>query len=336
MRHGPHLNRNPWRAGTLEWATATPPPSYNFAAQPLIDTRADQLDPGALGSRLAAGHGYLGFAREHRMEVLGVDMLTGRPDQIIILPNPTVLSLVTALATGGVFLGLLFKLYWLAGLAAAVTIVLFCWWPHAIGSRDDRGELPIGLGESVPEDSEVRQNATVLGNMLALAMNGTLFISLVFGALFLLVVAPGWGNVNRAAFDIIHLAPPVLISIAAGIAAQLTRTRSSDAARLPLLFGAGLAVLAGFAVIPMVMALPPIGAHAYAAVSFALLIYAQIHCGLAGLMGLHAYWRLRAGFVSARRRTDLKLAELWVGYGALVTLVSVAVTWLLSIAPGAA
>ena len=56
-RSGPPAGDNPWDAGTLEWATASPPPAYNFAlysgsasANPLWDER-DAL-PVATGLRL--------------------------------------------------------------------------------------------------------------------------------------------------------------------------------------------------------------------------------------------------------------------------------------------
>ena len=34
LRRGAIAGDNPWGAGTLEWATASPPPRYNFAADP--------------------------------------------------------------------------------------------------------------------------------------------------------------------------------------------------------------------------------------------------------------------------------------------------------------
>src|SRR5690606_27225804 len=78
FRFGPHTRRNPWKARTLEWATPLPAPAYNFASLPAVSDRGDKLDPDALGPSLAAGEGYLGFAREHRQETLGVNMITGK------------------------------------------------------------------------------------------------------------------------------------------------------------------------------------------------------------------------------------------------------------------
>jgi heme/copper-type cytochrome/quinol oxidase subunit 1 len=38
LRRGTRASDNPWNAWTLEWATASPPPAYNFAALPVISS----------------------------------------------------------------------------------------------------------------------------------------------------------------------------------------------------------------------------------------------------------------------------------------------------------
>src|SRR5262245_38761660 len=38
-RRGPAAAANPWQAGTLEWATGSPPPPYNFLHLPTISSR---------------------------------------------------------------------------------------------------------------------------------------------------------------------------------------------------------------------------------------------------------------------------------------------------------
>src|SRR5690606_33364308 len=70
IRFGKGFRRNPHGARTLEWAMPTPPPPYAFASLPDIADRADRLEPGDLGNRLARGEGYLGFARNGWLETL--------------------------------------------------------------------------------------------------------------------------------------------------------------------------------------------------------------------------------------------------------------------------
>src|SRR5690606_20264399 len=161
-----HTRRNPWKARTLEWATPLPAPAYNFASLPAVSDRGDKLDPDALGPSLAAGEGYLGFAREHRQETLGVNMITGKPDQVIVLPRPDFLPLCTALAPAGFFLAFLFKFYWLAPVAAAGAIALFFMWSRRVGARHDSGPIPIGRGEAVPLAVEVKDNVAWWASLL--------------------------------------------------------------------------------------------------------------------------------------------------------------------------
>ena len=39
LRRGAPAGDNPWDAPTLEWATSSPPPPYNFAVLPTVASR---------------------------------------------------------------------------------------------------------------------------------------------------------------------------------------------------------------------------------------------------------------------------------------------------------
>ena len=104
LRGGRRYRRDPWDAGTLEWATPTPPPLYTFGSLPQVDRRADQLQPATLGPQLAAGQGYLGGTRHGWQETLGVEMASGRIDQFIVLPRSTWVPLWQALLVCAVVL----------------------------------------------------------------------------------------------------------------------------------------------------------------------------------------------------------------------------------------
>jgi cytochrome c oxidase subunit I+III len=333
---GRRFSRDPWRAGTLEWATPTPPPDYAFAALPRIANRADQLEPAAIGPQLAAGAGYLGFARDGQQETLGIDIATGEPEHLIVLPKPTFLPLWTALATASFFLALLFRLYWLAPFGALLAIGLLCTWPSALGRKRDTGPLAIGMGESAPLDGEWAGNVTVLANRTALVMNATLYSALVFGGLFLLVVAPNWDGVQPLDLPL-WLGGIAIAGTAAGAVASWLARRLNDrggAIALPLA-GAVLAQLVAVtALAGLLLAVPEPTGHARQAVMFALLVYAIIQCGLGALMAGHAIWRSMQGYVSQLRGTDPILAWLWNGYAAPATLVALAMTVLLGWAGG--
>ncbi|HEV7278442.1 MAG TPA: cytochrome c oxidase subunit I [Devosiaceae bacterium] len=332
FRFGRRRPRDPWQAATLEWATPIPPPAYNFAALPTIKTRADRLAPAELAPRLAGGAGYLGFARENRQETLGVDMTTGVAEQLIVLPRPSFLPLWTGLATGLVFLSLLFKVYWATPPAILLVIALFLMWPRGVGSRIDRGPLDIGAGESAPEDSEVKGNVTYWANLLAVTCNATLYGSLLFGALYLVVVAPAWDVVAVLTMSPFYGAMPVLLALAGAALAYraLVANGRGNSPSVWLAAAAATALLAALSLLPVVLALPDVTAHANPAVSLALLCYCMIHAGLATLISAHAWWRHRQGYVSPRRATDLRLALIWQGYSALVMLPGIAMVFFLA------
>src|SRR5690606_17259439 len=120
--------RNPWGAATLEWAMATPPPSYNVGSLPEIESRDPLAADPALPAHLAAGRGYLGKPRPGLRETLAVDVVRGRPDHVILLPGPTWLPLWAGVATGCFFVPFLLSWYLLSGAGALLTLAVLLYW----------------------------------------------------------------------------------------------------------------------------------------------------------------------------------------------------------------
>jgi len=333
FRFGARFRRDPWRAGTLEWATATPPPSYNLAAIPHIEVRADQLQPAQIGPALARGDGYLSFAHRGEQETLGVNMVTGAVEHLITLPRRSYLPLWTALATASFFLALLFRLYWLAPIGALVTLGLFLVWPVSLGEKRDKGHIDIGRGVSVPPDAEAADNVTVLANRTALAMNATLFASLLFGGLFLLVVAPNWQDTGAAQVPLWAAALAILAALSGAVLAA--RARQGNARGGTTHPGLILAILAQLVAMASILAAmlwldDPTG-HARQAVPFVVLGYAGLHCGLGAVMSAHALWRLTRGYISARRQTEMVLGARWNAYAAGAVILAFGLTGILSL-----
>ncbi|SEP64251.1 cytochrome c oxidase subunit I+III [Devosia sp. YR412] len=330
FRFGRRTSRNPWKARTLEWAMPTPAPSYNFAAIPEIAGRADDLDVNVLGRDLAGGKGYLGFTRADRQETLGVDMMSGEPDQVIILPQPTYLPLWTALATGAFFLGLLFKLYWLPPIAAVVVIVLFFLWTRPLGARRNMGPIDIGMGKAVPVDGEVRDNVTWWATLCGITADTTLYGSLLFGALYLALIAPGWTDPAPP----LDWLPAIGLVTALAAMALLRRAEVLNAGNrspLPLLLAAlGLGAITALALLAGMLRIPDPTSHANLSLRFVLLTYCAVHAGVAALLALHAALRYRAGFVSAVRATDIRITRAWTDYAALAQLPAWAILLLLA------
>ncbi|HEV7290818.1 MAG TPA: cytochrome c oxidase subunit I [Devosia sp.] len=337
FRFGRREGINPWGARTLEWATPLPPPSYNFASIPHISGRADDLDTERLGRELASGEGYLSFAREGRQETLGVDMLSGEPEHVIILPNSSFVPLYTALATGVFFLSLLFKVYWLAPVGVIATVVMYFIWARSLGAPKDVGALDVGRGVAVPLDAEVNGNVTGWANLFAVGADATLYASLLFGALFLLVVAPGWeGRVAEATPW--WIAAPAVASLAAAVMAHLAR-RANAYGKSPMASLVGSMVLHGVVILGLAYAmyvLPDPTSHANPALRFAILLYGVVHASVAALLALQGVLRCRGGYLSPRRATTLNLVVLWTDFAAATLLVGVGFVYALAMLGGSA
>ncbi|MFL9828500.1 cytochrome c oxidase subunit I [Rhodoplanes sp. SY1] len=314
-RYGPRTRRNPWRAGTLDWAVPLPPPSYNFAALPHVDSRAPLASEPDLARRCAAGDGYLGFVRDGRLETLAVDVVSGRLEQIVVLPNRTFLPLISAILTGGFFVGVLLQAYIVALVAAAATIGSFLLWTRGSGSAADRGPLPAGRGATARPHTESASPPPLWAMALALAADATAFAALGFGILFLWVVAPNWPPPAWLVPDIasgLAVLAGLAIAAAAGVLsarpAIAAAPRPREAALLVAALGHGLA-LAGFGAI--IAAVPAPTGHAYAASTLVVLLYAALHAAIGMVIAAYGLWRSRAGYVSVARRLDLRIGSLW-------------------------
>ncbi|MBH0238364.1 cytochrome c oxidase subunit I [Methylobrevis albus] len=335
-RFGMPARRNPWQARTLEWATATPPTSYGFASLPLIEDRADRLDPEKLGPALARGDGYLGFTRNGWMETLGVDMVTARPTEVVVLPRSTFLPLWTALAIGSFVLCLLFKFYWLSLLPVAVVVVLFLMWAAATGNREDTPPLDIGHGQSAEVHWQVERPPSWWAMTFTLAADGVVVTSLIFSALFLRVVAPDWPPATAAAAPTAALALAVIASIAAAAAGRFGVGRLKAGAS-PIAAQAACLLLHVVALAALAAGLAGIDdatRHAQAAMLAAVLGLAALHVAIGIIFAGFGLWRAANGYVSPRRSLDLRIGGLWHDATAVIVLVCVVSGVLLALAAG--
>ncbi|RZU01256.1 cytochrome c oxidase subunit I [Rivibacter subsaxonicus] len=317
LRHGRRARRDPWRATTFEWAMPIPPAPYAFASIPHVGPRTEGVAPGELAVSLARGEGYLGFTRNGWQEALGVHTSSGQPEQLIVLPNPTYLPLVTALATAAAVLALLFKFYLLSLAAALATLGLFVLAAQRAGLRRDYGPLPVGLGVEVPPHTEVSSAPAWLSLICALVANGTLFTALVFGTFYLWLAGANWQAMPPPE-------PSRLLALAAiaGLAVAAVAARASLKAVVvgrSASGSIGLTALALLAAVAAVVGLiagvtPHPREHALGATAAALLFYVALHAGIGLLFLLSNVLRIGAGFVSQRRSTDLRLTRLWIDY----------------------
>ena len=117
---GERAGADPWLGETLEWATASPPPTYNFARIPLVASRSPLWTggpelPGAAG------------LRSDERELLITTVLDAEPDSRHDDPTPTIAPFLAALATGVTFIGAIFTPWGIPVGTALLFITLGIW-----------------------------------------------------------------------------------------------------------------------------------------------------------------------------------------------------------------
>ena len=130
-RYGEVAGDDPWGAETLEWATTSPPPEYNFATIPTVRSRQpawDQPDlrggaqpPEAGGRPLANGH-----------TTLSTSLADAEPQAIVHMPHASPWPFFLTLALALAFYGFLFSSWGLAVVGAVASAGgLMGWlWPR--------------------------------------------------------------------------------------------------------------------------------------------------------------------------------------------------------------
>jgi cytochrome c oxidase subunit I+III len=122
VRRSAPAQANPWGGATLEWATTSPPPRYNFLHQPIVDGlhpvwEQDGDSPVVVGLRV------------DRREVLNTTLLDALPDHRYELSPDSIWPLLLALVVCGAFVGLVFHpLAFPLGIAGACVVLALWFW----------------------------------------------------------------------------------------------------------------------------------------------------------------------------------------------------------------
>jgi cytochrome c oxidase subunit 1 len=128
-RRGELAGANPWDAGTLEWATSSPPPCYNFARMPVV-THREPLWADREHLLVAGG------LRIDAREVLASTVTDSRPQLRESSAGNSIWPFFSSLAVGGTFLASIFTPWAVLWGSIPVAIALTAWfWPK--GTPED-------------------------------------------------------------------------------------------------------------------------------------------------------------------------------------------------------
>jgi cytochrome c oxidase subunit 1/cytochrome c oxidase subunit I+III len=124
---GPAAGSDPFGGGTLEWATTSPPPHYNFAVIPVVRSAYptwDREDREADRARLRRGE--LVFDEGH--ETPAATVVDAVPDEVLEMPSESPWPLVLSVCTAGLFVMLLVRHYVVAGVFALLVLLVLAAW----------------------------------------------------------------------------------------------------------------------------------------------------------------------------------------------------------------
>jgi heme/copper-type cytochrome/quinol oxidase subunit 1 len=124
LARGAAAGDNPWGADTLEWATPSPPPPYNFLELPVVEGRQ------ALWNRSADAPIVVGISSEQR-EVLVTDVMDADPAHRTRMPEPSMWPFWAAVTTSAMLVSIIFTPWGLVFGAPPVFATLVGWfWPR--------------------------------------------------------------------------------------------------------------------------------------------------------------------------------------------------------------
>jgi len=123
LRKGEAAGANPWNADTLEWATTSPPPPYNFVDTPVVIGRDGLWDYGDEFPVITGLH-------TDRPEVLITSVMTAEPRYRHEAPSPTFAPLVMGVLIGAMLIAGVFTPWGLVYGTAFIGIPFYMWaWP---------------------------------------------------------------------------------------------------------------------------------------------------------------------------------------------------------------
>jgi heme/copper-type cytochrome/quinol oxidase subunit 1 len=140
LRVGQPAGDDPWGAATLEWATSSPPPAYNFLRLPTVAGR-DALWDRREDQPVLAG------VRSDLREVVVTTLLDAEPDVKTLMPDPSIWPFLSAVAVTGLFIGSIFTAWAVPIGAVPATIAMIFWfWPKRREEAEEVEEERRGVG----------------------------------------------------------------------------------------------------------------------------------------------------------------------------------------------
>ncbi len=136
--NGEVAEANPWDASSLEWATSSPPPPYNFEVLPEVHSRNPLWDERKARSKTEQERSPILMRNDptdpSKRETLGSSLVEAEPEVILHMPEDSTVPFWLSLALAVIFIGVLVSLWWLAliGAILAIGLMMLWLWPQPV------------------------------------------------------------------------------------------------------------------------------------------------------------------------------------------------------------
>lgn len=297
FRIGKAAKPNPWNSDTLEWATALPPKNYNFISLPPVTSRTPLWDNNHLANDMDKGQYLLADARSGLRETLGTDAVTAKVREIIVLPGNSWLPFTSACLLFLMFANILVRSYYFACLMGVFFTFAAFRWAYTTGLYALE-HVKLKKSHQLLLHPYTKDGPGLWGMAVSLLADATIYMSLLFGWLYILIVVPN--NLTRLDYVVPwgwYAASGILLAI--GSILYHWTIKNSNRKMINLMavtIGAFLhLVLLGIVFWSMRVAATASAANA---IVLALLLYQCIHSVLIFLMMLQLLLRTSKGYVS--------------------------------------
>jgi cytochrome c oxidase subunit 1 len=132
LRWGQVAGDDPWASPTLEWATLSPPASYNHEHIPVVSGRWPLWERrGKASMPVVVG------LQDDRRELLVTTVLDAEPQSVAVMPGPTIWPFVSAVAASSGFVGILYHPgFFVVGFFLAAASFVAWFWPRTSWRSD--------------------------------------------------------------------------------------------------------------------------------------------------------------------------------------------------------
>ena len=329
----PLAPRNPWNAGTLEWADDVPEEQWGVRSVPYITSRYPLWEQPELLGRIDAGRFYLPDAQEGLRETIITSAVDARPQMVGRVTGPAWCTIWAAIFTGGAFIFPVFHLYGPAVLSGALAVATVIYWLWT--STAQVPEAPMkdaGLGLRLPVYLSGDKAPGWWGVFISMMGDATAFVSLVFGVFFFWTARADFppAEADHAAPVWVAASAALYILAWAGVrhARSANRAGRVGTARAGLAVSIASAVAAAGTLFLSLSSLDPTE-HAYPAIMWALAVWTLAHTAAGAIMLGYCLAGTISGKLTPRYDADLWNTTLYWHFHTLSAVIACGVVGLL-------